>query len=109
MTNEKGAEEAVDAALGALNSTYDAAVAAIEALPAPQRAFERATSLLKVVDDDLVRGAADLRARMANRIKEAEKLSLAGLAERISVSKGRADQFVRSANAQKELNPENKP
>ncbi len=40
--------------------------------------------------------AAGLRSRSAGRIWEAEKLSLAALADRIGVSKARADQLIRS-------------
>ncbi|WP_433346026.1 hypothetical protein [Micromonospora sp. CA-111912] len=90
--------KALDDALAQLKESAAAAMAAIELTPEPNRAFEQATALRATVDE-LVGDAADLRARMAARIYESEKLSLAGLANRIGVSKARADQLIRSAKS----------
>ena len=94
---------ALDRALTELGVSAAAAMAAIEATPEPGLAFERATALREVTDR-MVGEAADLRARMAARIFESEKMSLATLANRIGVSKARADQFIRSAKS----NPQGK-
>lgn len=91
-------DAALDRALIELEESAAAAMSAIEATPEPNRAFERATALREVVDR-MVGEAADLRARMAARIYESEKMSLAALANRIGVSKARADQFIRSAKS----------
>jgi DNA-binding transcriptional regulator YiaG len=75
---------------------------AIEADPSSQRALEAATKLGEVARQ-IIEEAALLRGRMAMRIRDDEKLSLAVLAERIGVSKARADQLVRAAqNAEKQ-------
>ncbi len=87
-----------DDALDAVRVAYKRASAAIEATTDPQRAFELATALRDAVDG-LVGEAADLRAQMAYRVYKAEEISLATLATRLSVSKSRADQFIRSAKA----------
>jgi hypothetical protein len=47
----------------------------------------------KLSDDD-----AALRSQAARRIRDARGLSLAGLADHIGLSKGRADQLVRKAD-----------
>ena len=50
--------------------------------------------------------ASELRTQAAARIWQAEELSLAALAERIGVSKARADQLIRAARAtRKEQQP----
>jgi hypothetical protein len=90
--------EALDDALARLRKAVADAMAAIEKTPEPTRAFELATALREAVDG-LVGEAADLRARMAARIYDSEKMSLAALARRIGVSKARADQFIRSARS----------
>ena len=92
MTDYQLAAQEIAAALDQLQRTFRL----IEETPDPQRAFELAT---KLVDDlgVLYERAADLRAHQVGRIWQAEKMSLAGLAERISVSKARAGQFVARA------------
>lgn len=81
-----------------LGNAYQAAAMEIEKLPDPASAFAHATELRNRLDR-LVGEAAGLRARMAVRIWEAEELSLAALANRIGVSKGRAQQFIQTAKA----------
>ena len=98
-------EEAAADALDALTRAYRAAAAAINAIPDPQRAFEYATQLANALRDTAQR-ASELRTQAAARIWEAEELSLAALAERIGVSKARADQLIRAARAsRKEQEP----
>lgn len=85
----------------ALTSAYGAAVSAIDAHPDPQAAFTAASDLaatLREIADD----AAKVRARGAVRIRDKEKLSLAQLAQRISVSRARADQMIKAAKTTEE-------
>jgi len=100
------AEEALRTAIAAMRSAYGRAAAAIEAIPDPQEAFEKAGELRSAADD-LVGEAASLRARMVQRIWEAETMSLAALANKIGVSKTRADQFLRTARATDVTSEEN--
>lgn len=86
----------VQAALAALRAAYEHAARAAEEIPDPQQAYERASELRDACDA-LVGEAATLRARMAYRIYKSEEMSLMDLAGKISVSKARADQFVRTA------------
>jgi hypothetical protein len=95
-TDEQGSD--ATNALEEVRAAYIRAVAAIEATEDPQRAFELASGLRDAVDT-LVGEAAELRAQMAYRVYKAEEISLATLATRLSVSKARADQFIRSAKA----------
>jgi 3-methyladenine DNA glycosylase/8-oxoguanine DNA glycosylase len=90
------AEQAAGEALDGLTRAYKEAAAAIEAIPDPQRAFAYATQLANLVRD-LFPEASELRSRTVARIWEAEELSLAALAQRIGVSKARADQLIRAA------------
>ncbi len=98
--DEASTERSTDAALEAMRQAYNDAARAIEAIPDAQRAFERASELRDVADG-LVGEAATLRALMVERIFKAEELSLAALADRISVSKSRANQFINLARAAK--------
>jgi len=86
------------AALEELRHRYELVRTAIEAIPEATRAYDAASHLRDVIDD-LVGDAARLRARMAYRIAETEQLSLAALANRINVSKTRADQLIRLARS----------
>lgn len=96
MTDDQHeAADDVDQALQAFQAAYEHAATLIARMSQPQQAFEQATAL-REIGDQLVGKAADLRARMARRIWEAEKMSLASLADRIGVSKARADQFIRT-------------
>jgi hypothetical protein len=69
------------AAIGA-EASLDAALAAVSELAARVR---------KLGDAD-----AELRTRIVGRVWDAESLSLAALADRIGVSKARADQLIRN-------------
>src|SRR6266545_1302131 len=92
MSTHQQAAAQIAEALQHLQDTFRV----VEETADPQQAFELAT---KLVDDlgNLYEQAADLRARQVGRIWRAEELSLADLAERISVSKARAGQFVTRA------------
>lgn len=89
MDGEAGAK--IEAALEAGRT----ALAAIHAMPDSQARIEAAGKLadcLRSVYED----AARIRHDEAVRIYEAEKLSLAQLADRVGISKARADQIVRA-------------
>jgi septation ring formation regulator EzrA len=95
-TQETDPEQAFHDAHAALLQAYDDATQAVEEIENPQQSFDRATELandLRKIADDAPR----LRNRAAVRIRDAERLSLAGLAQRISVSRARADQMIRAA------------
>jgi hypothetical protein len=66
---------------------------AVAALPDRDAAYRHATDLVDQLDS-LVSAAAVVRARMADRIRASEGLSVAELGERLGVSKGRAYQFM---------------
>jgi hypothetical protein len=72
--------------------------ASIEAETAPAAAFARATRLVELLRAQ-VDEAAELRVRAAARIYEAESLSLAGLADRLGISKARAAQLINSSKS----------
>lgn len=86
----------MDAAVAALLRAYADAVAALRAMRDPERHFARATGLGDALRD-LVSKSTDERAIAAERILEAESLSLTALGERISMSKQRAAQLVDKA------------
>ena len=94
------AEQAAADALEALSRAYEEAARAIRAIPEPQRAFAFATRLAKEMRDAHEQ-ASELRSEQVARIWEAEELSLAKLAQRIGVSKARADQLIRAAKGGK--------
>ena len=93
-------QQAVMAAIGALKRVYGDAADAVAAIPDPQSAFESATVLADTLRE-VAEAAAELRAQAVARIWEEEKISLAGLAERIGVSKARAGQLVQTAKKAK--------
>lgn len=95
MGDDQSAEQ-LGQALDAIRSGVNDAARAVRAMPEPTAAFRAATQL-----GDCLREATSetgqLRADMAARIWRTEELSLAGLADRIGVSKARADQFIRAS------------
>ncbi|MEU4697401.1 hypothetical protein [Nonomuraea dietziae] len=93
---EEGVSEAVKTALADLVRAFDAAVAAIEAEPDPNRAYGGATQLVETIRQ-LNELSGDRRALTAARIFEQERMSLADLAGRIGVSKARAAQLIKTA------------
>ncbi|WP_433254448.1 hypothetical protein ACQPYK_12765 [Streptosporangium sp. CA-135522] len=80
----------------ALSQAFHEATRAIRAMPEPRDAYDTATRLANEVRNkaDL---AAQVRAEAAARIHEAEKLSIAGLAECLGISKARAAQLLKAA------------
>jgi hypothetical protein len=92
MANEKP-PETVDA-LDALSRATELAEGAVDGAGDGREAFHRATELA-----DAFRQATEhvtqLRGRAARRIRDQEALTLRALADRIGVSKTRAEQLVR--------------
>ena len=86
----------MDAAVAALLRAYADVVAALRSMSDPERHFARATEVGDALRE-LVSKSTDERARAAERIWEAESLSLTALGERISMSKQRAGQLVEKA------------
>jgi hypothetical protein len=93
---DRSDEDAVDAAVASLLQAYAGAVAALRAMRDPERHFARATELGDALRE-LVSKSTDERAIAAERILEAESLSLTALGERISMSKQRAGQLMDKA------------
>lgn len=87
--------------LEALRRAFEQSAHAVRSCPDRQQGFDQASKLADELRD-LADRAADLRAEAVARIWEAEKLSLAGLAQRIGVSKARADQLLRAGKTAKD-------
>jgi hypothetical protein len=85
-------------AIACFQAAFADVVAVIRAEADGRKAFQDATelaNLLRAWGGD----AAGLRADLALRVAEDEKLSLAGLADRLSMSRGRAQQLTETAKA----------
>ena len=99
MGTETG-QQAADEAFAALRGAYEDAAAAIQAMPDGREAFSQAGELARILGE-WSQQAAKLRAAVAVRIAKDEELSLAGLANRLSVSRARAQQFMASGRVGK--------
>lgn len=95
MTSQE-AVSPVAKAMTDIDRAFKAAAAAIETDDDPRRSFQLATDLTEALRER-TNDAASLRALAAARVFEAERMSLAGLADRIGVSKARAAQLIRSS------------
>ena len=95
MSSKNGADTVVRA-LADIDRAYKAAAAAIDAERNPQEAFRLATEVTESLRQRTT-DSADLRVLAAARVFETEQMSLAGLADRIGVSKARAAQLMRLA------------
>jgi hypothetical protein len=98
---DRAPEQALHAALSNLSQVYEDALAAVRRISDPQRAVAAATelaTLLRTKSED----ASEVRNALAYRIWKAEELSLSVLAQRIGVSKARADQIIKAAKANEE-------
>lgn len=88
--------EAVRAAITDIDRAHDSAVAAVNAASDPVAAMaamnELGAHMQALADAD-----AELRKQIAGRIWDAEKMSLAGLADRVSMSNRQAEQLVKDA------------
>jgi DNA-binding transcriptional regulator YiaG len=87
--------------IAAVRRAYQAAAAAIAATPDPNEAFTQATELANLLRE-LADAGAELRAQAVARIWESEQMSLSTLAQRIGVSKARADQLIKAARPKPE-------
>jgi hypothetical protein len=99
MGTETG-QQAADEAFTTLRSAYEEATAAIQAMSDGREAFSQAGELARILGE-WSQQAAKLRAAVAVRIAKDEELSLAGLADRLSVSRARAQQFMASGRVPK--------
>ncbi|MFI6180793.1 hypothetical protein ACIA8R_35050 [Nonomuraea sp. NPDC051191] len=93
---KEGVSEAVLSALADLERAFDAALMAIDADTDHNRAYNGATELVETLRR-LFETSGNQRALSAARIFEQEEMSLAGLADRIGVSKARAAQLIKTA------------
>ena len=84
----------MEAAVAELLAAYAGVVWAMREMKDPNRYFARATELGEVLRD-LVSKSTDERALAAERIFEAESLSLTALGERYSMSRQRYEQLVK--------------
>jgi hypothetical protein len=103
------AERELDQLRQELTDLYETALVSIDAVGDPMAAFEVATAWQTTVRDlheQQANKASRLRAQQAARIRNAEALSLAGLADRIGVSKARADQLVNLAKGRHGVAPQ---
>jgi len=97
VTKKKpGSGRSVADCIEAISDAYESATAMIRSNPDTQQAFEDASELASVLRD-LGDNGADLRAEAVAKIWKTEELSIAGLAEKIGVSKARAGQLLKSA------------
>lgn len=99
--SRQGEPESFEHKLGELARIRRSIEAHIEGTPDPQEAFTQATQFteeLRAATNE----AGSLRGRVLMRIWESEKMSLAALAQRVGVSKSRADQLIRGAQTAKE-------
>lgn len=87
-------------AVEALYSAYEHARSQVESEADADLAYEQARELGDTLGK-LYEAATTLRSEMVGRIWESEELSIAGLANRIGVSKARADQLIRAQKARK--------
>lgn len=86
----------LDAAVAALLQAWADAVTALRQIADPEEQFNRATELGDILRR-LVSESTDERALAAERILQAESLSLTALGQRISMSKQRAGQLTDKA------------
>ncbi len=85
--SQRGAGGNANAAVAAVHRADEDAVAAIDAIPGPHRAYQRATQLADV-PRDAAEYVADLRARNAAWLQAVEGLSLAALGQRLGGVEG---------------------
>lgn len=104
MQPDRDPMEALRAALADLDRAHDAAVAAVEAAPDLDTELEAVNELaghMRKLDE----ADAERRTRIIGRVWEAERLSLAALAERVGVSKSRAEQLIKNVKRGREGKP----
>ncbi|MEU1385817.1 MULTISPECIES: hypothetical protein [unclassified Nonomuraea] len=102
-TKRTAAGESEQPELAAMKHAYEQIQGKLLANPDCAEAFRLATELAESLRE-MAEEAALARARSAARISEAESLSLAGLADKLGVSKARASQLLRVARGS-EIDP----
>lgn len=102
VMSKEDAAEAIAADLATLDRAFSETVVAVQGVNDPNLAFECATELVEALRR-MYEVSGELRAEQAARIFDAEKMSLAGLADRIGVSKARAAQLVNTAKSAKKV------
>lgn len=98
-------EQAIADILERLDALYEEAETAIDAIANPDQAFQYASEFTDKVHDlhrEIDVRLRELRGRQAIRIRDAHALALRPLAYRISVSKSRAGQLIKAAEAKGE-------
>lgn len=93
-------QQEITTLLDQLDRLYEEAAAAIDAIPDPDQVFKRATEFgdqFRATHDRIISRFHKLRVRRAVQIKQEASLSIAQLADRISVSKARAAQLLEKA------------
>ena len=90
--------EAVRGAIADIDKAHNVATAAVEAAPDPVTAFAAANELAAHIQ---VLAASDdkLKEQLAGGIWDARKMSLAGRADQVGISKRRAEQPAKDAKA----------
>lgn len=92
----------------ALADAAQACTTAVVSAPSARESFDRANELMssaRSLADDVAR----LRALAAAQIRDEESLSLAGLADRLSISKTRAAELIKLSQKSTDLEAPNKP
>ena len=95
----------VEASLAEMRRAYSAMEEALERESDPRVAFQVATTFADALRS-LAEQGAELRASTVARIWESEATSLAGLADKIGVSKARAGQLMQAARASHKKQPD---
>ncbi|MQA15582.1 MAG: hypothetical protein GEV09_15875 [Pseudonocardiaceae bacterium] len=92
---------AVRSALAEMDGAYARAIGVIEESTDLDLAFAAANDLAAHMRS-LDAAAGELRVRIVGQVWHSERLSLAALADRIGVSKSRADQLIRAVKKDQE-------
>jgi DNA-binding transcriptional regulator YiaG len=97
VDNAPLADEAAAEAIAVLRKTLDG----IEAMPGSQAKTQAIRELAEAIQE-IYNRAAEIRKGEMFRIRDEEQLSLAKLADRVGISKARADQLIRAAQQKEE-------
>jgi hypothetical protein len=91
-------DDAVETARTRMLRAVDEAVEATRHIADPDRAYAAATLIVEALQQATVVSGRN-RAQAVARIRDAEGLSLSALAERLGISKARAEQLINLAKA----------
>lgn len=101
MPTDQDPVEVVRAALAELDRAHATAVAAVEDAPDLDSALA-AVNLLHTRLQELINAVTVLRTRIVGRVWDAQRLSLSDLADRVGISKSRAEQLIKKVKKAKE-------